>query len=179
MRLYRRLDCCMLLVLLALPIAVRAADLATPPCTDDSRSCLQKIAQTVSDGYIAHTGAHVPLAPGVNRTENGAVNARGETEVRDSFARATMVKTIRHMQFYVDTDRKQVLMFFLADIDMNLAQANGTVRAGASVYKATVKVAPGKYTLHEAGRIGIDHGKISQIEFIDHVQDGTGGSDGW
>jgi hypothetical protein len=161
---------------LALAVAV-----AAPGCTDNSRACMEAVARSYIDGLVAHDGSKIPLAPDVRRTENALTNARGEHEVRESFARTTMVERARDIRFFTDVEKGQVVAFFILDVDLKPAEGGGdaTTKAGDTEYKVAVTKPAGTYTVHEAERFRIRNGRIHEIEIIAHVEDGKGAGPGW
>lgn len=155
------------------------AQTAAVGCTENSRACMEAVARSYIDALVAHDGSKIPLAPDVRRTENALTNAKGEAEVRESFARTTMVESTPSIRFFTDVDKRQVIAFFLLNVDLKEEDANATTKAGDTEYKvATVKPA-GTYTVHEAERFHIVDGKIREIEIIAHVEDGKGQGSGW
>jgi hypothetical protein len=161
------------------PAAKPPAQSAAIGCTDNSRACMEAVARSYIDGLLSHDGSKIPLAPDVRRTENALTNARGEAEVRESFARTTMVESASDVRFFSDVDKRQIVAFFLLNIDLKEEDATATTKAGDTEYKvATVKPA-GTYTVHEAERFHIVDGKIREIEIIAHVEDGKGQGSGW
>lgn len=150
-------------------------------CTDASRACLESVARTYIDGLVSHSGAKVPLAPTVRRTENALTNARGPDEVRESFVRTTMVERARDIRLFVDVAKGDVIAFFALDIDLkdHNGGGSGTTRAGNTEYEVAVTKPAGTYTVHEAERFHIKRGLIHEIEIIAHVEDGKNKGTGW
>lgn len=163
----------------AQPKGEQEAGKAELGCTDSSKACLEAIAQSYIDGLISHDGSKIPLAPDVRRTENGLTNAKSEFEVRESFARTTMVERARGVRFFTEPERGEVVAFFLLDIDLKEEDATSTTKAGNTEYKVSVTKPAGTYTVHEAERFKIVGGKITEIEIIAHVEDGKGMGSGW
>ena len=151
----------------------------TPPCTEANAACLEKIAKLYLAALLSHDGSKLPLAKDVRRTENSLTNARGDHEVRESFARTHMVEKVRDARYYIDAANSDAVVFFRADIDLKAADALATTRAGNSEYKVAVSVPEGTYTIHEAERFRIVKGYITEIEIIAHVEKGKGGGSGW
>ena len=151
-------------------------------CAENTRACMEAAAQSYIDGLVAHDGSKIPLADNVRRSENGLNNAKGPHEVRESFARTTMIERARNIRFFTDVENRQVVAFFLLDIDLKAGAFAGganTTKSGDTEYEvATVKPA-GTYTVHEAERFRVIDGKIHEIEIIAHVEDGKGAGAGW
>lgn len=169
----------LLLGALSTSVQVIAQPAAAPPCSDQSSNCLRQIAGLYLDALRTHDGARLPLAPGVRRSENALTNARGDAEVRESFARTTMVKNIRDVRYYIDAANSEVVVFFLIDVDLKANDANATTRSGDTHYEVAVAKPAGSYTVHEAERFKIVQGWITEIEIIAHVEDGSGQGSGW
>jgi len=173
------------LILASFVPAVHAADVprndvaARPPCTSRSTACLEKIAALYLEALRMHDGSKLPLAAEVRRTENALTNARGPYEVRESFARTTMVEGTRDARFYVDVARGEVVVFFRLDVDLKAADADATTKAGNTEYRVAVSVPEGTYTVHEVERFRIERGLITEIEIIAHVEKGKGAGSGW
>jgi hypothetical protein len=148
-------------------------------CTDNSRACMEAVARSYIDALVSHDGSRIPLAPDVRRTENALTNAKGEAEVRESFVRTTMVESTSNIRFFTDVDQRQVVAFFLLNVDLKAQDANSTTKAGNTEYKVAVTKPAGTYTVHEAERFHIVDGKIREIEIIAHVEDGKGQGSGW
>ncbi len=150
-------------------------------CTDNSRSCIELVAKSYIDALISHDGSKIPLSDNVRRTENALTNAKGPTEVRESFARTGMVEGARDLRMYVDERGGEVVVLFLLDVDLKDSNGGGsaTTKAGNTEYKVAVTKPAGTYTVHEAERFKIVNGKITQIEIIAHVEDGKGLGAGW
>jgi hypothetical protein len=165
-------------ILAALAASPAFAEPADPSCADGSRQCLLAAATAYIDGLLSHDGSKVPLASDVRRTENGLVNANGESEVRASFAETKMVKAARNLRFIVDEQQHQIVAYFLIDIAL-AGPAQSETKAGDKRYKVAVSVPGGSYTVHEAERFLIDDGLIKEIEIIAHVEKGSGGSSAW
>ena len=163
----------------AVPTSDAAARSVTPPCTDDGARCLEKVGRMYIEALVSHDGAALPLAPDVRRTENALTNARGAAEVRESFARTTMVKAARDVHFWTDEKTGEIVFFFCIDIDLDKDLAGGTTKAGDREYKVAVTVPQGNYTVHEAERFKIVRGFINEIEIIAHVENGRGAGPGW
>lgn len=175
-----------LVVLLAGTALVAAAKPAsTPParpgCTAQTRACLEAVARSYIAGLVSHDGSKIPLAATVRRTENALTNARGVDEVRESFARTTMVEGAKEVRLFTDVAQGQVIAFFLLDVDLKEADGGGSssTKAGNTEYKVAVTKPAGSYTVHEAERFRIVGGKITEIEIIAHVEDGKGQGGGW
>lgn len=160
---------------------ITALAAAAPGCTDNSRACMEAVARSYIDGLVSHDGSKIPLAPDVRRTENALTNARGEREVRESFARTTMVERARQVRFFTDVEKGHVMAFFLLDVDLKASEGGGdaTTKAGDTEYKVAVTKPAGTYTVHEAERFHIRNGRIHEIEIIAHVEDGKGAGPGW
>ena len=163
----------------ATPAAGAGVPVAAPPCTDGGAQCLEKIGRMYIGALLSHDGAALPLAPQVRRTENALTNARGAAEVRESFARTTMVKAARDVHFWTDEKAGEIVFFFCIDINLDKALAGATTKAGDREYKVAVTVPQGTYTVHEAERFKIVRGYISEIEIIAHVESGKGAGSGW
>jgi hypothetical protein len=174
-----------ILVLLAgtalIAAAKPAAPAARPGCTAQTRACLEAVARSYIDGLVSHDGSKIPLAANVRRTENALTNARGADEVRESFARTTMVEGAKDVRLFTDVARGQVIAFFLLDVDLKpeTGGGSGSTKAGDTEYKVAVTKPAGTYTVHEAERFRIVAGKITEIEIIAHVEDGKGQGGGW
>lgn len=151
----------------------------TPPCTEKTAACLEKIAGLYLEALRSHDGAKLPLAATVRRTENALTNARGPYEVRESFARTHMIENIRDARFYTDVAKGEVVVLFRIDIDLKEADAESKTKAGDTEYKVAVTVPAGTYTIHEAERFKVVKGIITEIEIIAHVETGKGGGSGW
>lgn len=171
----------LLLSLAASSIAVPASAAPKTDCTDASRSCLESVARSYIAGLVSHSGAKVPLAPTVRRTENALTNARGPNEVRESFVRTDMVERARDIRLFVDVAKGEVIAFFALDVDLkdHNGGGSGTTRAGNTEYEVAVTKPAGTYTVHEAERFRIKNGLIHEIEIIAHVEDGKGKGTGW
>jgi hypothetical protein len=174
----------MILTLLAgtaLVAAGKPAPAAKPGCTAQTRACLEAVARLYIDGLVRHDGSKIPLAANVRRTENALTNARGANEVRESFARTTMVEGAKEVRLYTDVAKGQVIAFFLLDVDLKpeTGGGSGSTKAGDTEYKVAVTKPAGTYTVHEAERFRIVAGKITEIEIIAHVEDGKGQGGGW
>jgi len=154
---------------------------AKPPCTPATRICLEAIARSYIDGLTSHGGSAIPLASTVRRTENALTNARGPHEVRESFARTTMVESAKDIRFTTDVAKGEVIAFFLLNVDLKATEGGGdsSTRAGNTEYKVAITKPAGTYTVHEAERFKIVRGKITEIEIIAHVEDGKGMGSGW
>ncbi len=151
-----------------------------PPCSDSSAACLRSIAALYLDALRTHDASHLPLDPGVRRTENALTNATGDSEVRESFARTHMVKAVRDPRYVVDTAAGNVVVYFQIDVELDEADAKDTTtKAGKSEYKVAVTVPKGTYTVHEAERFKIVKGYITEIDIIAHVEKGKGAGNGW
>ncbi|WP_439486884.1 hypothetical protein [Blastomonas fulva] len=151
-------------------------------CTANSRACIEAAAQSYIDGLVAHDGSKIPLAEDVRRTENGLNNARGPNEVRESFARTTMIEGARNVRFFTDVDKGETVAFFLLDIDLKEGEFGGgssKTKSGDTEYEVAVTKPAGTYTVHEAERFRVVDGKIHDIEIIAHVEDGKGAGAGW
>lgn len=175
-----------ILFLLAGTALIAAAKPAAPPtakpgCTAQTRACLEAVARSYIDGLVSHDGSKIPLAANVRRTENALTNARGANEVRESFARTTMVEGAKEVRLFTDVAQGQVIAFFLLDVDLKEADGGGSssTKAGNTEYKVAVTKPAGTYTVHEAERFRIVGGKIVEIEIIAHVEDGKGQGGGW
>jgi hypothetical protein len=166
------------LAIVALPAA---AQVPKPPCTVQTRACLETVARTYIDGLVSHDGSKVPLAPNVRRTENALTNARGPHEVRESFVRTTMVESTKGVRFFTDVEKGEVVAFFLLNVDLKADAGGGdtTTKAGDTEYEVAVTKPAGTYTVHEAERFKIRNGLIEEIEIIAHVEDGKGMGSGW
>ncbi len=176
---YRRLlGVIPLFCIAALPQAPALAKSAAGTC---DRACLESVARSYIDGLVNHSGQAVLLAPGVRRTENALTNARGITEVRESFARVDMIEGARDIRLYTDVAKGEVVAFFVIDVDLKDKNGGGSAstKAGNTEYKVAVTKPAGTYTVHEAERFAIRDGKISEIEIIAHVEDGKGQGSGW
>lgn len=162
-------------------LAVPQSAAAKPGCTDAGRACLESVARAYIEGLVSHSGAKVPLAPTVRRTENALTNARGANEVRESFVRTTMVERARDIRLFIDVPNGQVVAFFALDIDLKDSNGggSGTTRAGNTEYEVAVTKPAGTYTVHEAERFHIKRGLIHEIEIIAHVEDGKNKGTGW
>ena len=158
-----------------------AAPSPKPPCTTSSPACLEKIGRLYISALLSHDGSGLPLAPDIRRTENALTNARGPTEVRESFAHTGMVKAAREIRAYVDEKKGDVIFFFVIDVDLGQKDvaADGATQAGGTRYKTAVTVPAGTYTVHEAERFKIKKGMIQDIEIMAHVENGKGQSSGW
>jgi hypothetical protein len=158
-----------------------AAPAARVGCTANNRACMEAVARSYIDALISHDGSKIPLTPDVRRTENALTNARGEFEVRESFARTTMVERARDIRFYTDVEKGEVVAFFRLDIDLKEETGGGdsTTKAGDTEYQVSVTKPAGTYTVHEAERFKIRNGRISEIEIIAHVEDGKNMGSGW
>lgn len=178
--------------LLALPalLAFTACGDATEPakpaaakvgCTENSRACMEAVAQSYIDALVSHDGSKIPLAADVRRTEQGPTNAKGEYEVRESFVRTRMVESATDVRFFTDVEKGEVVVFFLLNVDLKEGDGGGegTTKAGDTEYKVAVTKPAGTYTVHEAERFRIRDGKIHEIEIIAHVEDGKGQGSGW
>ena len=154
---------------------------AKPPCTSNTASCLEKIAGLYLEALRTHDGSKLPLAANVRRTENALTNARGPFQVRESFARTTMVEATREPRFFVDTRSSNVVVFFRLDVDLKQGEGAGdqTTKAGDAEYRVAVSVPAGTYTVHEAERFRVLRGYITDIEIIAHVEIGKGAGAGW
>jgi hypothetical protein len=157
-----------------------ATPAAKPPCTAQTRACLETIARTYIDGLVAHSGAKVPIAPNARRTENALTNAKGE-EIRESFVRTDMIERAKGVRLYTDVAKGEVIAFFTLDIDLKDSNGGGqsTTKAGNTEYEVAVVKPAGTYTVHEAERFRIRDGMIEEIEIIAHVEDGKGQGSGW
>ena len=162
-------------------VALPQTSIAKPACTDASRACLESVARAYIDGLVAHGGAKVPLAATVRRTENALTNARGASEVRESFVRTDMIERARDIRLFVDVAKGDVVAYFALDIDLkdHNGGGSGTTRAGNTEYEVAVTKPAGTYTVHEAERFHIRRGLIHEIEIIAHVEDGKGKGTGW
>lgn len=161
-------------------IAAAPADIATkPPCTNNSKQCLEKIARMYIEALVTHDGTPLPIAPNARRSENGLTNAKGAFEVRESFVRTHMVEAVRGIRFWTEPSRGEVVAFFTGDIDLKAADAIATTKAGDTEYKVATAVPEGTYTVHEAERFKIVKGYITEIEIIAHVENGKGAGSGW
>lgn len=156
-------------------------DVAKPGCTEQTRACLEAVARSYIDGLVSHDGSKIPLADTVRRTENALTNAKGPNEVRESFARTTMVEKAKDIRLFTDVEKGEVVAFFLLDVDLKAEEGGGsaTTKAGDTEYKVAVTKPAGTYTVHEAERFRIVDGKITEIEIIAHVEDGKGAGGGW
>jgi hypothetical protein len=154
---------------------------ARPPCTSNTASCLEKIAGLYLEALRTHDGAKLPLAANVRRTENALTNARGPYQVRESFARTTMVEATRDPRFFVAPRTSDVIVLFRLDVDLKQGEGAGdkTTKAGDSEYRVAVTVPAGTYTVHEAERFRVIRGYITEIEIIAHVENGKGAGSGW
>lgn len=148
----------------------------SPPCRDASHACLEAIGRLYITALTTHDGSALPLAPDVRRTENALTSARGASEVRESFARTTMIKRIRDIRPYCDARRGEVIFFFVTDVMLTSAELGG---GRGPDDKTAVTVPPGTYTIHEAERFRIAKGLITEIEILAHVEDGLGHGSGW
>lgn len=152
-----------------------------PPCTENSRACMERVARAYIDGLVSHDGSKVPLAPNVRRTENALTNAKGAGEVRESFVRTDMVESTTGVRLFVDPEKGEVIAFFLLNVDLKASKGGGdtTTKAGDTEYEVAVTKPAGTYTVHEAERFRIRNGLIEEIEIIAHVEDGKGQGSGW
>lgn len=165
-------------------LTLSGAAVAAPPkpiCRDATRTCLEATARSYIDALVSHDGSRIALAPNVRRTENALTNARGEHEVRESFARTHMVERARELRLFTDVQKGEVVAFFLLDVDLKPETGGGdsTTKAGDTEYKVAVTKPAGTYTVHEAERFAIRNGLIAEIEIIAHVEDGKGQGGGW
>jgi hypothetical protein len=156
------------------------AQKVAPPCTAQTRTCLETVARTYIDALVSHSGAKVPIAPTARRTENALTNAKGE-EIRESFIRTDMVERAKGVRLYTDVEKGEVIAFFTLDIDLkeHNGGGSGTTKAGNTEYEVAVTKPAGTYTVHEAERFKISNGVIQEIEIIAHVEDGKGMGSGW
>lgn len=161
------------------PKGEKTAEKAEVGCTDDSKACLEAVAKSYIDGLVSHDGSKIPLASNVRRTENALTNAKGDHEVRESFARTTMVESVGDIRFFTVPERGEVVAFFLLNVDLKEEDATATTKAGDTHYKVSVTKPAGTYTVHEAERFKIEKGKITEIEIIAHVEDGKDLGSGW
>ncbi len=159
--------------------ATPAASAPLAGCTAQTRACLEAVARTYVDALVSHDGSKIPLAANVRRTENALTNARGPHEVRESFARTTMVEGARDVRMFTDVASGDVLVLFRLDVDLKPADAGSVTRSGDTEYKVAVTKPAGTYTVHEAERFRIRRGQITEIEIIAHVEDGKGQGSGW
>jgi hypothetical protein len=166
---------------LALSATAAMAASPNPPCTTSSRACLERVGHLYIEALLSHDGSKLPLAPDIRRTENALTNARGEGEVRESFAHTDMIKAVRDVRAYVDEKKGDVIFYFLIDIDLGQKDvaADGATQAGDTRYKTAVTVPAGTYTVHEAERFQIAKGMIQAIEIMAHVEPGKGQGSGW
>lgn len=151
-------------------------------CTENNRACIEAAAQSYIDALVAHDGSKIPLADTVRRTENGLNNAKGPDEVRESFARTTMIEGARNIRFFTDVEKGETVAFFLLDIDLKEGEFGGgssKTKSGDTEYEVAVTKPAGTYTVHEAERFRVVDGKIHDIEIIAHVEDGKGAGAGW
>lgn len=168
--------------IMLLAAALTAAPAAAAPlagCTAQTRACLEAVARTYVDALVSHDGAAIPLAPDVRRTENALTNAKGPHEVRESFARTTMVEGAKDVRMFTDVASGNVLVIFLLDVDLKAADAGSVTRSGDTEYKVAVTKPAGTYTVHESERFRIVRGRIHEIEIVAHVEDGKGLGSGW
>jgi len=170
-----------LLAPLALLALATSAEAKPGRCIPATRGCLEAIAKSYIDGLVSHDGSKIPLAPNVRRTENALTNARGPHEVRESFARTTMVEGAKDIRFFTDVAKGEVVAFFLLNVDLKASEGGGqsSTKAGNTEYKVAVTKPAGTYTVHEAERFRIANGQITEIEIIAHVEDGKGLGSGW
>jgi len=170
-------------LLLPLGIAFAAPALAASPaetgCTSKSRACLEAVAMSYIHALVSHDGSKIPLAPDVRRTENALTNAKGITEIVESFARTDMVESTSDVRLYADLEKGEVVAIFLLNVDLKKGGGDVTTRAGNSEYKVAVTVPAGTYTVHEAERFRIVEGKIHEIEIIAHVESPKNLGSGW
>ena len=172
-------------LLLPLGVAFAAPACAAPPveagCTSNSRACLEAVAMSYIHALVSHDGSKIPLAPDVRRTENALTNAKGISEVVESFARTDMVESTTDVRLYADAAKGEVVAMFLLNVDLKKGGGGGdvTTRAGNSEYKVAVTVPAGTYTVHEAERFRIIDGKIHEIEIIAHVESPKNLGSGW
>ncbi len=150
-----------------------------PPCTEQTAACIEQIAKLYVSALISHDGSKLPLAPTIRRTENALTNAKGDHEVRESFARTHMVEKASEIRFVTDAAKGEVVAFFRIDVDLKETNDDGVTKAGDSEYKVAVTVPKGTYTVHEAERFKIVKGYITEIEIIAHVETGKGAGGGW
>lgn len=179
----KAIGCAVLAALLAgTGAAAQPKDVAARPvCTQTTRACLERTAQTYIDGLVSHDGSKIPLATNVRRTENALTNARGPYEVRESFARTTMIESAKDVRFFTDVAKGEVVVFFLLNIDLKATEGGGDAhtKAGDTEYQVAITKPAGTYTVHEAERFKIKNGYINEIEIIAHVEDGKGMGNGW
>ncbi len=162
-------------------VPASAATPAEARCVADSRVCLEAVAMSYIQALVSHDGSKIPLAPDVRRTENALTNAKGISEVVESFARTDMVKSTADVRMYTDVAKGEVVAFFLLNVDLKQGAGGGDVatKAGHSQYKVAVTVPAGTYTVHEAERFKIVAGKIHEIEIIAHVESPKNLGSGW
>lgn len=165
---------------LAAPAFAAPADIGTrPPCTDNSKACIEKVAKLYIDALVSHDGSKLPLAPHVRRSENGLTNAKTAYEVRESFVRTNMVEGTRDIRFWTDPAKSETIVFFLLDVDLKAADALSTTKSGDTEYKVATTVPEGTYTVHETERFKVEKGYITEIEIVAHVEKGKGQGSGW
>ncbi|MEO5641571.1 MAG: hypothetical protein ABIQ98_07385 [Sphingomicrobium sp.] len=169
------------LLFAATALSIAGSAQAKPPCTPATRQCLEAIARSYINGLVTHDGSRIPLAKNVRRTENALTNARGPHEVRESFARTTMVEGTKDIRLFTDVAKGEVVAFFLLNVDLKASEGGGesSTKAGGTEYKVAVTKPAGTYTVHEAERFHIVRGQITEIEIIAHVEDGKGLGSGW
>ena len=144
--------------LLALATAPAAAQQRQPDCTDNSRACLVRAANSYLEALVTHDGRKPLVWPDIKRTEQGRYPVAGEAEIRHSMDIEPDMKGHANTRFYVDEEQSTVVYFTL------LRVTGGKEEASRKTYTDDRPMPP--TTTHLAERFKIDKGLIREIEAI-------------
>lgn len=152
--------------LLALSAGAAQAQQVKPLCTDTSRACLIRTAQSYLDSIVLHDGSKVPVTATMRRTENGIVTADGEENFRAVQPEQPDNKGHANTRFFVDEEQGTVVYYTLFRFTGKL---DPTRKTQIDNYPELQK----PFTTHMAERIRIEKGLISEIEVIFENKVGT------
>jgi hypothetical protein len=152
--------------LLALSASTAQAQQVKPLCTDNSRTCLIRTAQSYLESIVHHDGSKVPVTPTMRRTENGIVTADGEKNFREVQPEQPDNKGHANTRFFVDEEQGTVIYYTLFRFTGKL---DPTRKTQIDNYAELQK----PFTTHMAERIKVENGLISEIEVIFENKIGT------
>ena len=152
--------------LLALSGGTAQAQQVQPLCTENTRACLIRTAQSYLDSIVHHDGSKVPVTPHLRRTENGEVTADGEANFRAVQPQQPDNLGHANTRFFVDEQQGTVIYYTLFRFTGKL---DPTRKTQIDDYPPLQK----PFTTHMAERIKVERGLISEIEVIFENKVGT------
>ena len=152
--------------LLALSSTTANAQQVKPLCTDNSRACLIRTAQSYLESIVHHDGSKVPVTATMRRTENGEVTADGEANFREVQPQQPDNKGHANTRFFVDEEQGTVIYYTLFRFTGKL---DPTRKTQIDNYPPLQQ----PFTTHMAERIKVEKGLISEIDVIFENRVGT------